>query len=262
MITSTTNARVKYIRSLVAHRRERHNERVFVLEGVRLVQSALDAGRVLSLILYAPDQLATTTPGQRLLASLANHPNGYEATERVVAAASDTSSPQGVIAVVHWQDFPPQPGLWLVLDEVQDPGNVGTLLRSAEAVGVGLVLCSQGTADVTNPKVVRAGMGAHFWLPIRGNLSWEEIALMLPDVPIYATIADGEMPYTQGDWRSPAVLLLGNEAQGLSQQALSLATTTLTIPMVGRTESLNVAIAGSVIMFEMLRQKTEMGNGL
>lgn len=261
MITSTANDRVKYIRSLVAHPRERHNERVFVVEGIRLVQAALEAGRTFMLVLYAPEQLATTAAGQQLLTTLAHQPYSYAATARVVAAASDTTTPQGVVAVTPWLDLPPQPtGMWLILDGVQDPGNVGTLLRSAEAVGVGGVWCSRGTVDVFSPKVVRAGMGAHFWLPIQQQLTWDELPPIIaqrPPTPIYATLANGTTAYTHVDWREPSVVILGNEAQGLSQQALAMATDTLVIPMVGRAESLNVAVAGSVIMFEMLRQKTE-----
>jgi TrmH family RNA methyltransferase len=256
VITSTTNANVKYIRSLIAHRPQRLRERCFVLEGVRLVAEALAAGLPLRLVLYAPEQLASTPEGQHLLQHLAGQPGCYEATARVVAAACATVTPQGVVAVAPWPVREPSGGLILVLDAVQDPGNVGTLLRSAVASGVGQVVCSRGTADVYNPKVVRSAMGAHFHLSLHPDMEWEAVAALLQPVPhIYAAVVECSTPYYAVDWREPAALLIGNEAHGLSSAALALATHQITIPLAHPTESLNAAVAGSVILFEVLRQR-------
>jgi TrmH family RNA methyltransferase len=258
VITSTANSHVKYIRSLSADRRERHRERCFVLEGVRLVQAALHTGVPVHLGLYAPEQLAATDAGQHLLGQLADQSGWYAATPRVVAAAADTVTPQGVVAVAAWPDLPPRPGLTLVLDAIQDPGNVGTLLRSAAAVGVGQIVCMQGTADIYSPKVVRAAMGAHFSLPLLVDRQWDDLAGMLAaGTAIYAAVAQAPRPYYAVDWCWPAALIIGNEAQGISDTGLALATTVITIPMEGPVESLNAAIAGSVILFEALRQRTE-----
>ncbi len=255
MITSTTNGQVKYIRSLVAHRRERLRERCFVLEGVRLVAEALAANLSLRLVLYAPEQLTATEMGQRLLKQLALLPESHEATSRVISAAAETVTPQGVVAVAPWPDLPPTHPRWLVLDEVQDPGNVGTLLRSAEAVGIGQVVCSPGTADVYSPKVVRAAMGAHFFVPLHLARSWEEVRDLVQGVPrVYAADAEAETPYDTVDWQQPVALIIGNEAQGIGPEGRSLATSRITIPMQGRMASLNAAVAGSVLLFEMLRQ--------
>ncbi len=255
MITSPSNTQVKAIRSLLANRRERERQGCFVLEGVRLVSEALDAGASLRLTLYDPEHLGTTTAGQQLLQRLGEQPDCFAATPRALNVATDTVTPQGVVAVVAIPLLPPREGLVLVLDEVQDPGNVGTLLRSAEAVGVGVVLCRRGTADVYSPKVVRSAMGAHFYVPVRAALAWEEIAAMLAGVPrIYAAIADGDTPYDAAQWRPPVALLVGNESQGVSAAGLALATDTIAIPMVGRVASLNAAVAGSVLLFETLRQ--------
>lgn len=258
MITSSTNAHVKYIRSLGADRRQRHNERCFVLEGVRLVVEALDAQIELRLVLYAPDQLMTTPAGQALLECLAGQPGCFATTPRVVAVATDTVTPQGVVAVAAWPELPRRAGLTLVLDAIQDPGNVGTLLRSAEASGVGCTLCAPGTVDVYSPKVVRAAMGAHFFQPLCVDIGWDAIIATLGDVPrIYATAATASTPYYAVDWRSSSALIIGNEAHGISAAAHALATHTVSIPMIGRTESLNAGVAGSIILFEALRQRSQ-----
>lgn len=258
MITSTGNPHVKQLRSLATDKRERRRERSFVLEGVRLVAAALAAGVELRLALFAPEQLAGTLAGQELLEQLVALPACYAATPQVVAAAAETVSPQGVVAAVAWPSLEPQqPGIILVLDSVQDPGNVGTLLRSAEAVGVCEVLCIRGTADVYSPKVVRSAMGAHFHLPLRYDLSWNAVSGALAGVAhVYAASAGARMPYYAADWRQPSALLIGNEASGISAEGQALATKQIAIPMIGRSESLNAAVAGSVILFEALRQRT------
>ncbi len=225
-----------------------------MLEGVRLVSEALDAGASLRLALYAPEHLGASDAGQQLLQRLHELPHCFVATPRALNVATDTVTPQGVVAVVGIPQLAPRAGLVLVLDEVQDPGNVGTLLRSAEAAGVGMVLCSRGTADVYNPKVVRSAMGAHFYVPVRA-LAWGEIAQTLAQVPrIYAAVAGGDVPYDAANWQPPVALVVGNEAHGVSANGLALATDTVAIPLVGRVASLNAAVAGSVLLFEALRQ--------
>jgi TrmH family RNA methyltransferase len=262
MISSQANPHVKRIRSLAADRKDRRRERLFVLEGVRLVADALAHGEQLELALFAPEQLDQTDAGRALAAELAGMPHSYPATPGVVAAAADTVHPQGVVALARWPAVEPgRPGLILVLDGIQDPGNLGTLLRSAEAVGVAEVLCAGGTADVYSPKVVRAAMGAHFRLAMEQDLGWEQVGERLAFVDhVYAADAEATMPYYAPDWRQPAALIVGNEAHGLSEDAQALATKTIGIPMRGRAESLNAAVAGSVILFEALRQRTRGRN--
>ena len=258
MIESQANPHVKHIRSLAADRKDRRRERLFVLEGVRLVVDALASGVILDLALYAPDQLALTVAGQALLDQLETLAVAHQASAQVVAAASDTIHPQGVVALARWpQVEPSMPGIILVLDAIQDPGNMGALLRSAEAVGVAEVLGTIGTVDVYSPKVVRAAMGAHMRLAITQDLSWDATAERLALVDqVYAAHAEASMPYFAADWRQPSALIIGNEAHGLSEDARALARSPISIPMHGRAESLNAAVAGSVILFEALRQRT------
>jgi TrmH family RNA methyltransferase len=257
VISSASNPHVKRLRSLRDLPRERRRERSLFLEGVRLVSHALAAGAELRLALYAPEQLQATPEGQALLERLAVGYGCYEASAAVVAAASDTQHSQGVVAAFAWPELQPQGGLRLVIDAVQDPGNVGTLLRSAEAAGVGLVLCARGSADVYGPKVLRAAMGAHFSLPIRADQHWDEIGAELSPCPIiYAADAGAAMPYYAADWKQPAALIIGSEAHGVSEEGLGWATHRIAIPMLGRAESLNAGVAGSVILFEALRQRS------
>lgn len=257
MIASTANHHVRLLRSLRDSTKERRGERSVLLEGIRLVAHALESGATPRVALYAPDQLAATPEGAELLSAIAGRPGCYEATPAVVSAAADTQHPQGIVAACAWPALEPRPGLRLVLDRIQDPGNVGTLLRSAEAAGVGLAICGPGTADPYSPKVMRAAMGAHFSLPLRVDLGWDEIALELAACQIvYAADAEATMPYFAADWKQPAALIIGGEARGVSANGLALATHYIGIPMVGRAESLNAGVAGSVILFEALRQRT------
>ena len=244
MISSPSNPHVKDLRSLRDTPRVRRSERSLFVEGVRLVSTALQAGAALRLALFAPEQLQATPEGSALLAELEGRPRCHPATPAVVAA-------------VAWPELEPQPGLRLVLDGLQDPGNVGTLLRSAEAAGVGLVLGARGGADVYSPKVVRAAMGAHFSLPLRADLEWDAIGAELGSCPlVYAADAEATMPYFAADWRQPAALIVGSETRGLSEEGQAWATHRIAIPMAGRAESLNAGVAGSVILFEALRQRT------
>lgn len=258
IISSTANAHVKKIRSLATDRKERRRERLFVLEGVRLIDDALDSGAVFSLILYAPEQLQSTEAGEHLLTRLSSTSSALMATPQVITAATETVHPQGIVGLARWPEVAPEkPGIVLILDRIQDPGNVGTLLRSAEAVGAAEVLCVRGTVDMYSPKVVRAAMGAHFRLALEQELTWDTLAdrLLLID-HVYAADVDATMPYYAVDWRQPSALIIGNEAQGLGDEARVYATKLISIPMRGDAESLNAAVAGSIVLFEALRQRS------
>lgn len=256
-ITSVSNPRVKQLRSLLANRKERKRERLFVIEGVRLIEEALRSGAQPDLVVYDPDQLRLSERGQTLLGQIEGRRGAFPATPEVIAAVSDTVTPQGIVAAVAWTELDPRRGgVQLVLDAVQDPGNVGTLLRSAEATGVTQVVCMSGTADLFGPKVVRAAMGAHFRLPLRQDLSWDQVeAALLPADNVYVADARARMPYYAADWRQPSVLIVGNEANGVSNAAQALATKPISIPIAAAVESLNAAVAGSVILFEAARQR-------
>jgi RNA methyltransferase, TrmH family len=257
MLSSPKNPHVKHLRSLMTSRQARRRERLFVIEGVRLCEEALRSDAKIAVAVYNPEQLGTTERGAALLLRLATIRSALPATPDVVAAASDTVTPQGIVAAVAWPEIGATTrGVTLVLDAVQDPGNVGTLLRSAEATGVAQVVCTIGTADVYGPKVVRAAMGAHFRLPIVQDVSWSDVPTLLVEADhVYAAVAAATMPYYAADWRQPSALIVGNEANGVSDAGLAVATKQISIPMAAAVESLNAAIAGSVILFEAQRQR-------
>jgi TrmH family RNA methyltransferase len=168
-------------------------------------------------------------------------------------------TPQGIAVVTPLPrlPLPAAPTLTLVLDQVRDPGNAGTLLRSAEAAGASLVLFTPNTVDPYNDKVVRAGMGAHFRLPLQAYSSWAEIdALLAPTPQRYLADAHAGLAYDQVDWRKPAALIISGETAGASPEARRTAQP-IAIPMHSRVESLNAAVAGAVILFEAARQRRQ-----
>lgn len=149
---------------------------------------------------------------------------------------------------------PADPNLVLVLDQVRDPGNTGTILRSAAAAGIELVMLTAGCADVWSPKVFRAGMGAHFRLAVETQSSWASIAQRATGRQAWMADPRGEIAYDQIDWRQHGLLVVGGETEGLSSEALALGCGRVAIPMCGHTESLNVAMAATVLLFEAARQ--------
>jgi TrmH family RNA methyltransferase len=253
MITSTKNERVKYIRSLV-RRRVRQREGRFVVEGSRLAEELVRAGIRPALLLYT-QSWAASPAGRQLLPRLLPATEGdWPVSDAVLAACSDTQTPQGVLAVVPIVSQPPKPGLILILDGLRDPGNLGTILRSAEAAGVGQVLLTPGTVDATNPKVVRGAMGAHFRLAVEA-LDWPAVAERVTGCAVWLADAEGGIAYDVVDWRAPSALIVGGEAAGASEEAKGLATGRVSIPMAGGAESLNAAMAATVLVFEAARQR-------
>jgi TrmH family RNA methyltransferase len=171
---------------------------------------------------------------------------------------SDTVTPQGILAVLAIPDLSPLPRptsgrLILVPDQVRDPGNLGTMLRTAWAAGVTQVLLPPGTVDPSNPKVVRAGMGAHFHLPVH-KVGWDEIWRRVGDAEVWLAEAGRGIPYDRVDWRRDVALVIGGEASGAGQRARHAALY-VQIPMTSGVESINAAAASAVILFEAARQR-------
>ncbi len=253
-ISSPENSKVKELRSLY-RRQVRYRERLFLVEGVRLLQEALAAGYPPRLVLYVPERLAETPRGQALLEQLAASGTAMTTTPAILDSVADTVTPQGVVAAVPMPELPPRPeGLLLILDTIRDPGNCGTILRTAEAAGVSIVYCAPGTVDPFSPKVVRGGMGAHFRLPMR-VADWDEIGSAVARRQLLLADARGQETYDHVDWRQPTALIVGGEAEGASPQALELNPTLVSIPMAGGAESLNAAVAAGVLLFEALRAR-------
>jgi len=257
-INSPANAKVKYVRTL-QRRRVRHKEKRFIVEGIRVLEDALRAGYVPDLVLLGPEWEENRRVVELLWKILAVTSEVYPVGRNVMKVLSDTVTPQGVLTVFPFVSLVPRArDLLLILDGIRDPGNFGTLLRSAEAAGVDQVILAPGTVDVFNPKVVRAGAGAHFRLPLL-DLKWPQIEKLVQDKTIRLAEGGGPVAYYDVDWCRPVALIVSNESAGSSRAALSLATERVAIPMKGNTESLNVGVAGSVILFEAARQRTSSG---
>jgi TrmH family RNA methyltransferase len=257
VITSPHNERIKLVRALQSQARARRKAGRVALEGVRLVRDAFAAGERPDFVLYTPDADAPDKESVSLLASLREEAIPCLAvTPEVMAHAADTQTPQGVIAVFGMPDLriPPALSLALDLDGVADPGNLGTMLRTAAAAGVDGVFLAPGCVDPFNPKALRSGMGAHFRVPV-ASMGWDSIAARLGSLAVFLADARADTPYTAVDWRQPAALIVGGEARGAQADARRLATTTITIPMANAAESLNAAAAGAVILFECRRQR-------
>jgi TrmH family RNA methyltransferase len=270
MIDSPANPVVKSMKALVdvKTRRARHQ---FVVEGVRAVEDGLGAGFSPDVCLFNTELLTRTQRGSQLLRKLSALPLStlFEVSPRAMQAATDTAQSQGVVAAFPFVE-PRMPrraadaALALVCDNISDPGNLGTLLRTAEAAGVHAVWTTPQTVDIYNPKVVRAAMGTHFRLAIYAEQSWDSImqklsGLGIPSDRLFCTEAEARRSYDEVDWTEPGAIVISNEAHGLSPEARRVRApeASISIPMSAGTESLNAAIAGAVIMFEASRQRRQ-----
>ena len=253
MITSSQNPKLKLARALLGRPKERREANAFVIEGIRLIEEAVTAGWTFQFALYGD---GLNERGQDLLKVLIAHRiDVEEVAGDLLQKLSDTETPQGILAVLEFTSLPIPaiPNFILIPDQIRDPGNLGTLIRTAAAAGVQAVFLPEETTDAFAPKVVRAGMGAHFRLPIHA-LTWDEISERTKDLQVYLADMDGQSCW-EADFRKSLALIVGGEAEGASTEGRKLATQKICIPMSGNVESLNAGVAGSVLMFEVVRQR-------
>lgn len=261
MITSNQNPRIKLVRALAGRPKDRRKEGAFLAEGVRLLEEALAAKWPFRFALYSE---GLSGRGRELLGKMkAEGVAVDEVPPHLLASISETETSQGIIAALDQVQLPiPKfPTFLLIPDQIRDPGNLGTLIRTSVAAGVQAVLLPPGTTDAFAPKVLRAGMGAHFRLPIH-SLNWDEIEHICKSDNLHIFLADihGESCW-ETDFRKPLALIVGGEAQGAGEQAQKLVDTIVSIPMPGQVESLNAAVAGAVLMFEVARQRSNLRTG-
>ncbi|WP_169787930.1 TrmH family RNA methyltransferase [Alicyclobacillus ferrooxydans] len=255
-IESQKNSKVQLWAGLKT-KKGRSSHGSYLAEGARLAEEALQSSRVVESVLV---DVAARDDYQSLRSlAVAKGAEVYELSPQAFLSVSDTVTSQGIIAVVRQSDLSPAfPAYTLVLDGVQDPGNVGTLLRTSDAFAVSEVCCSEETADPFSPKVVRASMGGTFRLSIhRMNAAsyirtWTEAH---PDGDIIITEADGEIACHEVDFSKPALIVIGSEAAGVSAAVRTLASKRVFIPMTASAESLNAAVAGSIVLYESYRQR-------
>jgi len=254
-ITSRTNARVKALRASFSGKASRPGELVGI-EGENLIGEALRSGLGFETVFVREGSEAVL----QQLASLAAE-ECVVLSRDVFASAVDTASPQGIAAMVVIPAEKPlvslqDAGPVLVLEALQDPGNVGTLLRSAEAFGVPFVLMTQDCVNPWNPKVVRASAGSVFRIPVlRSSLAGVRESLPVGECTIYAAVAPhaGARSLLDTVFAGSSAVMIGNEGAGLSAEALAIADVLVTIPCA--VESLNAAVAGSTLLYEAMRQR-------
>jgi TrmH family RNA methyltransferase len=244
------------------------------MEGPHLLEALLDAQIVPHEVYYQPELLQRTANGRSLLKRLihASSPAPeqlIEVSERVIESLGETQTSQGVVSVLSLDAFQPElvrarrskasRAALLILDDVADPGNMGTILRTALAADVDEVLLTPDCADCFSPKVVRAASGAHIGLPIAMNLSWDAIAERITvhckeERRVFLAEAGSQYLYFEQDLKRPFALIIGNEAHGPSQEARNLATLSIAIPVANGVESLNAAMATGIVLYEAVRQ--------
>lgn len=255
MLSSLQNPKLKALRSLHA-KKGRQDSGSFLLETTKLVQDALKSDWPILEAFATEDWVLRYGRLDAVELTLVS--------ERIFASLVTTETCEGIVAVAKLPRETALPELnaetWFVATEaIQDPGNLGTLIRTADAAGASAVLIGPGTVDPYSPKVVRAAMGSIFHLPVLVCPSFydELAALRLQGMKLYATAMRQERSLYDLDLKGPLAWLIGNEGQGLSARAMELATESVSIPMPGRAESLNAGIASAICMYETLRQRRE-----
>ncbi len=255
MITSTKNEQVKRVIELKKRAKARDEAGLFVVEGSRMIR---ELAQERTEILYVSESY------QKNGGPLPTGPPVETVSDPVFAAMSDTKTPQGVLALVRQYAYSldelltaDRPAFLAVLENIQDPGNLGTILRAGEGAGITGVIMSRDTVDIYNPKVIRSTMGSVFRVPFLYAEDFAGTLMLLKErgVRLYAAELSGERDYEAGDYRKASGFLIGNEGNGLTPESAALASMRIRIPMEGKVESLNAAMAASVLMFEAARQR-------
>lgn len=273
MISSTANSRVKRIVQLCQKGRERTREKVFLAEGVKMFEEA-PAEKIKEV--YVSERLFADKEGFQLLPKYEALGKKLEAcgrlgiavemvTEEVLRKMSDTVSPQGILCVVEQFFYDGgelvkaamerkkkgHPPLFLLLEDIQDPGNLGTMLRTAEGAGADGVFMTKGTVDIYNPKTIRSTMGSLYRVPFVRTQDISEVITLLQEngIAVYAAHLKGEKYYYEYDYGGGCAFLIGNESNGLRRETADRADGYLKIPMEGKVESLNAAVAAALLLY-------------
>ena len=259
MITSVSNEKIKHIAALQQKAKLRREEGLFVAEGGRLF---LEAPVSLMKEVYVSEHFlehADSMIKEKLSLT------GYETvSEQVFCKMSDTKTPQGILAALSQQTYKREEllgecPLLLILENMQDPGNLGTIFRTAEGAGVTGVVLSPGCVDIYQPKVVRSTMGSLFRVPFYQSVELFEDILFFKqnNIKIYAACLENAVRYDMADYLGGCAFFIGNEGNGLTKEAVEIADSSIHIPMQGRLESLNAAVSAALLMYEAARQRAD-----
>ncbi len=257
MITSTSNSQVKYCISLQSKARARREKKEYVVEGIKMV---LEAPKDRIVKVYASETFERSNPSA--VAGIKSECEYETVTDNVFAQMSDTKTPQGILAIVKMQEytvdelFAGNPFI-IAAENLQDPGNLGTIIRTAEGAGVTGVLLSKNTVDLYNPKTIRSTMGSIFRVPVVYEEDFVQAIgyARSKGVKFYAAHLNGVNDYTDEDYSGPCGFVIGNESNGISDETAGECDILVKIPMSGNVESLNASIAAAVLMYEAKRQK-------
>ena len=261
MITSLHNKEIKETAALLARKKERDRRGLFVVEGPKMFGEApMERIERVYLAQSAAAQMYEKY-GDRLSGLSCE-----TVSDEVFVRMSDTKTPQGILCLVRQQHYnieellrenKEKQMLFIILEDIQDPGNLGTIFRTAEAAGADGVIMSSWTADIYNPKTIRSTMGSVYRVPFFHVDQMEEAVrrLQKAGVAVYAAHLGGTAAYDACDYQKSTAFLIGNEAKGLREETAACADARITIPMAGKVESLNAAVASSILLFEAARQR-------
>jgi len=256
MITSNSNAQVKRLLQLQKKSKARNEEKVFLVEGLRMF-SEVPAERVHKV--YISESLYNKKKQELNLERFSVE----ILSDSVFQYVSDTKTPQGILCIVEQKKYDIEELLnienphFMVLDNLQDPGNLGTIVRTAEGAGVDAIFLSKGSVDIYNPKTIRSTMGSIYRMPVVYVENLLELlnAFKQRGIKSYAAHLDGKNSYDKENYQSGTAILIGNEGNGLRDEIADSTDVWVQIPMQGKVESLNAAIAASILMFEVYRQR-------
>jgi len=255
-ITSIKNDKIKNLRKLY-QKKYRKQKGQFILEGLRLTRGSYNAGANLDTIYITKDFYNNLIKDEAFLIN--NQDKIVFVSNKLIKEVADTENPQDIITVVNEPNFNEKQVLSkeyiLILDQVQDPGNMGTIIRTAVAAGFQSLIITKGSVDVFNLKVLRSTMGAIYSIPFIKDVDLDKLKTMLNNKKqyIYAADLNTEQYYNELKYKRPLSLIIGNEAHGIREELLDLANQKVKIPIRGDIESLNAAVAAGLIMYEILR---------
>lgn len=254
-LTSRQNPKIKQARALHT-RKGREESGLFLVEGIRHVGEAVQAGFPLETIFFSPDLLRSDFAHEMIAQAETQGVEIFETPADLLTTLADKAAPQGILALARQRALPltaftPPTHPWLAAAiSPQDPGNIGTMLRTLDAVGARGLILLEGGADPWHPTAVRASMGACFWLPVV-QTDWETFAAWAGRYHLYGTSARGTEDYREAVYQAPALLLLGSEREGLTPMQAAACEKLVRMPMMGHASSLNLAVAAGVMLYEM-----------
>ena len=256
-ITSKDNETIKHIKKL-KEKKYRDEYKEFIVEGLKMIEEALFEKVKIKSIIICDDCKNQGTIPSNLMYEIAKL-NCIYVSEKVFVSITDVVNPQGIMAILekpenNEEQINYKENNFLILDNIQDPGNMGTILRTADSLNLKQIIVSKGSADIYNPKVVRSTMGAIFRVKV---VEVEDLTKTIKEmkkhkIKVYATDLETDKSIYNVDYTKTAIII-GNEANGVSEKVLNEATDKIKIPMIGKTESLNAAVATSIILYEAFR---------